>query len=52
MRVYPAIDIKNGKCVRLYQGNFDKETIVNPNPVAQALAFQKSGASYSASYQQ
>ncbi|WP_088825387.1 MULTISPECIES: 1-(5-phosphoribosyl)-5-[(5-phosphoribosylamino)methylideneamino]imidazole-4-carboxamide isomerase [Listeria] len=46
MRVYPAIDIKNGKCVRLYQGNFDKETIVNPNPVAQALAFQKSGASY------
>ncbi|SQC67163.1 1-(5-phosphoribosyl)-5-[(5-phosphoribosylamino)methylideneamino] imidazole-4-carboxamide isomerase [Listeria fleischmannii subsp. fleischmannii] len=46
MRVYPAIDIKNGKCVRLYQGDFAKETVVNPNPVEQALAFQKQGASY------
>ncbi len=46
MQVYPAIDIKNGKCVRLYQGDFAKETIVNIDPVAQALAFQKSGASY------
>ncbi|MBC1418076.1 1-(5-phosphoribosyl)-5-[(5-phosphoribosylamino)methylideneamino]imidazole-4-carboxamide isomerase [Listeria fleischmannii] len=46
MRVYPAIDIKNGKCVRLYQGDFAKETVVNPNPVEQALTFQKQGASY------
>lgn len=44
MIVYPAIDLKNGQCVRLYQGDFSKETVVNPDPIAQATAFFETGA--------
>jgi len=33
MQLYPAIDIKNGKCVRLKQGQFNQETIYNDNPI-------------------
>lgn len=36
MIVYPAIDIRNGKCVRLLQGSFDKETVYSDDPVAMA----------------
>jgi phosphoribosylformimino-5-aminoimidazole carboxamide ribotide isomerase len=44
MDLYPAIDLRGGKCVRLYQGDFDQETIYGEDPVAQALAFQAEGA--------
>ncbi|WP_459501013.1 1-(5-phosphoribosyl)-5-[(5-phosphoribosylamino)methylideneamino]imidazole-4-carboxamide isomerase [Bacillus sp. C1] len=44
MEVFPAIDLKQGRCVRLYQGEFQKETVMNENPVAQALLFEKLGA--------
>lgn len=44
MIVYPAIDLKNGQCVRLYQGDFAQETVVNPDPLKQAKAFADEGA--------
>lgn len=44
MIIYPAIDLKEGRCVRLYQGDFAQETVVNPDPVKQAIAFEKAGA--------
>lgn len=44
MEIFPAIDLKQGRCVRLYQGEFQKETLMNENPVAQALLFEKLGA--------
>ena len=43
MIIFPAIDIKNGKCVRLIKGNFDKVTIFNNSPVDQALFFKEKG---------
>lgn len=44
MDLYPAIDLRGGRCVRLYQGDFDQETVYGEDPVAQALAFQAEGA--------
>lgn len=46
MIVLPAIDIKNGKCVRLYQGRFDTSQIVASDPLETALNFEKQGAEY------
>ena len=43
---YPAIDIRNGKCVRLLQGSFDKETVYSDDPVAMAKQLVKKGASW------
>ncbi|MCM3734716.1 1-(5-phosphoribosyl)-5-[(5-phosphoribosylamino)methylideneamino]imidazole-4-carboxamide isomerase [Bacillus cytotoxicus] len=44
MEIFPAIDLKNGRCIRLYQGQFQRETVMNENPVAQALLFEQLGA--------
>lgn len=44
MLVIPAIDLKEGKCVRLEQGLMDKDTVFNDNPAAQALQWQEEGA--------
>ncbi len=44
MIIIPAIDIRNGKCVRLFQGDFSKETIYNDDPVFVAKEFEKQGA--------
>lgn len=44
MIVIPAIDLKDGKCVRLEQGLMDKDTVFNDNPCAQAKAWQDQGA--------
>lgn len=44
--LYPAIDIKNGKCVRLLFGDMDKETVYGDNPVDQALWFVDQGAEW------
>ncbi|OSY16565.1 Phosphoribosylformimino-5-aminoimidazole carboxamide ribotide isomerase [Bacillus mycoides] len=44
MEIFPAIDVKEGRCVRLYQGEFSKETVMNEDPVAQTIIFEKLGA--------
>ena len=44
--LYPAIDIKNGKCVRLLFGDMEKETIYHENPLDQALWFVDQGATW------
>jgi phosphoribosylformimino-5-aminoimidazole carboxamide ribotide isomerase len=44
MEIIPAIDLKNGKCVRLYQGDYSKETVFSEDPVATALKWQQKGA--------
>lgn len=45
MKIIPAIDIKNNKCVRLYKGQMEKETIYFENPLDAASNFQKNGFS-------
>jgi phosphoribosylformimino-5-aminoimidazole carboxamide ribotide isomerase len=42
--VYPAVDISQGKCVRLLQGRFGTETVYSDDPVEVALGFAKAGA--------
>jgi phosphoribosylformimino-5-aminoimidazole carboxamide ribotide isomerase len=44
MLIIPAIDIRNGKCVRLYQGDYARETVYNEDPVAQAKIWEQKGA--------
>ena len=46
MIIYPAIDLKDGKCVRLYKGDMAQETIYNEDPPAQALEWARSGFSW------
>jgi phosphoribosylformimino-5-aminoimidazole carboxamide ribotide isomerase len=43
MILFPAIDLKDGQCVRLKLGDMDQATIYNPDPAAQALAFETQG---------
>ena len=43
MIILPAIDLKEGKCVRLEQGLMDKDTVYNDNPAAQARIWQEQG---------
>lgn len=43
MILYPAIDLKEGHCVRLLQGDMQKATIFNDDPAAQAAAFEAQG---------
>lgn len=45
MEIIPAIDIIQGRCVRLVQGNFDQETVYSDNPVEVALQWESQGAS-------
>ena len=44
MIVIPAIDLKEGRCVRLEQGLMERDTVFNHNPAAQALEWQRQGA--------
>ncbi len=44
MIVIPAVDLKGGKCVRLYQGKMDRETVYSDDPTAMALKWEKMGA--------
>lgn len=44
--VYPAIDIRNGKAVRLIEGDFERETIFDTDPVDAALRWQEQGAEW------
>ncbi len=43
MILYPAIDLKGGRAVRLTEGRLDSETVFNEHPAAQAAIFQKAG---------
>ena len=43
MILFPAIDLKDGNCVRLRQGDMNQATVFNNNPAAQALSFQEAG---------
>ena len=44
MEIIPAIDLRNGKCVRLFQGDYGQETIFSDDPVSVALRWQSEGA--------
>ncbi|NDC34523.1 MAG: 1-(5-phosphoribosyl)-5-[(5-phosphoribosylamino)methylideneamino]imidazole-4-carboxamide isomerase [Synechococcaceae bacterium WB9_2_112] len=44
MQVIPAIDLLDGQCVRLHQGDYDQVTRFSDDPVAQALHWQRQGA--------
>ena len=43
MILYPAIDLKDGKCVRLLRGEMEQCTVFNDDPAAQARTFEKQG---------
>jgi phosphoribosylformimino-5-aminoimidazole carboxamide ribotide isomerase len=44
MEIIPAIDLKGGKCVRLYQGDYSQETVFSQEPLQIALHWQSLGA--------
>ena len=46
MKLFPAIDLRGGQAVRLYQGDYDQMTVYNPDPADQARAFAAAGAKY------
>lgn len=45
-QLYPAIDLKDGQCVRLLKGEMDAATVFNTDPGTQARAFQDQGFTY------
>ena len=47
MLLIPAIDLKDGHCVRLKQGDMDQSTIFSEDPAAMARAFAGNGSKYS-----
>jgi phosphoribosylformimino-5-aminoimidazole carboxamide ribotide isomerase len=46
MLLFPAIDLKDGKCVRLLRGDMAKATVFNDSPAAQAKAFANAGCEW------
>lgn len=44
MEIIPAIDLRNGRCVRLYQGDYSQETVFSEDPIGMALHWQSLGA--------
>ncbi|HFI0500751.1 TPA: 1-(5-phosphoribosyl)-5-[(5-phosphoribosylamino)methylideneamino]imidazole-4-carboxamide isomerase [Streptococcus suis] len=46
MKVYPAIDIREGRAVRLFKGDFRQETVVNPDVIGQAKLFKEAGIDF------
>ena len=46
MLIIPAIDIKGGRCVRLFQGKMDKETVYSDDPVSVAKRWENEGAEF------
>ncbi|MGV8833827.1 MAG: 1-(5-phosphoribosyl)-5-[(5-phosphoribosylamino)methylideneamino]imidazole-4-carboxamide isomerase [Devosia sp.] len=46
MILFPAIDLKDGQCVRLKLGDMDQATVFNDNPAAQARSFEDQGFQY------
>jgi phosphoribosylformimino-5-aminoimidazole carboxamide ribotide isomerase len=46
VQIYPAIDLRGGRCVRLRQGDFDRETVFGADPAETALGWVRQGATY------
>lgn len=46
MLLFPAIDLRGGHVVRLYQGDYDRQTTYGDDPIAQAMQFADAGASW------
>ena len=46
MRIYPAIDIRGGKCVRLFKGDFAQETVFSDSPADMAKKWEDEGAQF------
>lgn len=46
MTIYPAIDLRGGRCVRLFQGKADQETVYFENPVEPAKLWRQAGATH------
>lgn len=46
MRIYPAIDLQNGKCIRLKQGDYDQATIYQASPTEMIEQFANAGAEW------
>ncbi len=46
LTLYPAIDLKDGACVRLQRGEMDRATVYSDDPAAQARAWQESGCTW------
>ncbi|HHC29626.1 MAG TPA: 1-(5-phosphoribosyl)-5-((5-phosphoribosylamino)methylideneamino)imidazole-4-carboxamide isomerase, partial [Rhodobacterales bacterium] len=46
MILYPAIDLKDGQCVRLVRGEMEAATVFNDDPAAQARAFEAAGCEW------
>ena len=46
MKIYPAIDLMGGKCVRLRQGRADQATVYSDDPVAMALRWEREGGGF------
>lgn len=46
MIIFPAIDLKDGKCVRLVQGDYKQKQVFSDNPIETALKWQSQGAEY------
>jgi phosphoribosylformimino-5-aminoimidazole carboxamide ribotide isomerase len=46
MEIIPAVDIRGGKCVRLYQGDYNQETVFDEDPVTAALTWYSQGAQW------
>lgn len=44
MEIIPSIDLRAGRCVRLFQGDFERETVFSEDPVSMALEWQSQGA--------
>jgi phosphoribosylformimino-5-aminoimidazole carboxamide ribotide isomerase len=44
MEIIPAVDIRGGKCVRLYQGDYNQETVFDEDPITAALTWYSQGA--------
>jgi phosphoribosylformimino-5-aminoimidazole carboxamide ribotide isomerase len=46
MEIIPAVDIRGGRCVRLYQGDYKQETVFDEDPVTAALTWSSQGAQW------
>ena len=46
MIIFPAIDIRDGKCVRLFKGDFNQETVFSDKPEEMAEKWQAEGAEF------
>ena len=46
MQIWPAIDLRGGKCVRLQQGDYNRETVFSDDPVEMALRWRDAGTRY------